>query len=1214
MKKVFSKKTSYAIIAVVLVLSMVGGYFLSDSNRVSAGKKEITAKERILAKRQEVLSSSLKMNTEADENEVVRAIISLKGKSVADTNKVSKYNSKLKSKENKIINNQNSLIKKVEKITGNKVKNQSAYLVNSFSIDATRKQMKKIVKLDGVEKVYEATKYKTTMASAVKEGNVQSQLESEQYGYTGEGTVIAVIDTGVNYRHQDMVLDSGVSTKFTKEQWKEKIKLLGHGTYMTDKVPFGYDYTTGKNECLNKGAYHGYHVSGIASGNGTISGVAKNAQVLGLKVFGDGFGGCYSDDVVAAIEDAVKLGADIINMSLGGDCALLTDEDYMATAVNNATKEGIISCISAGNSGTSAGLVNAANYLDMNDTATVASPSVATSSLSVASADNVVYKNECSTDVIVGKNNIHLNFVDLVGYGFEFDNVKLVNVGYGVNENKKLTVKEKKIKDKIAVVQEGVSTLNDKIYYLSKAGAKGIVIVSEKENIDANVTAKDWFGVPVMLVSSSDGDILKTAAKKKYSYKTVNTEVVKESNSDVHMSYFSSWGPTNELTIKPEIAAPGGKIKAALDGTDNYAVYSGTSMASPFIAGSEAVMLSALKARGIELKGEELVKFLKNSLMNTADPIIDKSTNYPYSVRYQGSGLVDVYGAVDNNVLATCNGDAKVELKEISGVRTFDITLKNYGKTDATYILNNSQIYTNYTENKTSDDGNINVNGIKPVVGAKIIYNMNKVTVPAGQTVTVTANISLAGKMLSNQFVEAFIQFEGQGVQNIGMPVLGFYGDYDAEPIVDKSVYEEGKSFLEEKIDIEALTALADTSSGEYDGILGQEFSKVMDKESNSSTIETKAANKEEIEKCTRKAISCGLVDGKEHNKESAIDVNIGDTVDVPIINSGESTLYRIKANKDIGCTVDFKDISLEPAASVYSEDMELLSNSKMGYTNDQYFPLQFSMKKGTVVYVDIENLSGETGIVKTEFKEEEYDEDNDVEFFEEEAEEKAVTLKENRKMTFKRNDIRTAIFTPKKDSYYTFEFTDIKVPTYIEIYKYIYNNSGEMADCEYLYSGNACGEYSREFKLNKGSQYVISLDNEVSEISKVIAKLKVKASNGDNAYTITEKYNGNNSAFSPNNDDMRDSVAPVVTQLRNAKTIKATVLDSNKNVIKTLASLKDLSKSTYLDLANYGVGSILYSYIIGDQIEWDGTVYNKATGESEVVEDGQYFIQLEIK
>ena len=177
---------------------------------------------------------SVNMNEDGDENETVRAVVSLKKDSVMDTvdDSTTEYSKKLKKQENKILDSQEDIIKKAEKITGNKVVNQTAYLVNSFSIDATRKEMKELAKLSGVEAVYESSTYEPQMDDAVQKTTVAKEWESEEYGYTGEGTVVAVLDTGINYEHQDMVLDEGVKTKYTKEEWEDKIKLLGYGTLL----------------------------------------------------------------------------------------------------------------------------------------------------------------------------------------------------------------------------------------------------------------------------------------------------------------------------------------------------------------------------------------------------------------------------------------------------------------------------------------------------------------------------------------------------------------------------------------------------------------------------------------------------------------------------------------------------------------------------------------------------------------------------------------------------------------------------------------------------------------------------------------------------------------------------------------------------------------------------------------------------------------------
>ncbi|MBQ8042710.1 MAG: S8 family serine peptidase, partial [Clostridia bacterium] len=383
-----NKKIVVSIVLVsVLLMGLLGNVIYSKAGESSS---RLAAISRLQNLRNNTLSKTINININKEKNEIVRAIVVLEEEAVVTSVKgdISEYNSKLKSKEEDIIKEQENIIKKVEKITDNEVVNQSAFLVNSFSIDATSEEMEKIADIDGVESVYEASTFEIQMTDAVKIGKVDNVWEASESGYTGEGTVVAVIDTGVNYSHRDMVLDEGVKTKYTKEEWQEKIKLLGYGKYCSDKVPFGYDYVTGVDECLNTKSFHGYHVSGIAAANGGIEGVAKNAQVLGIKVLGnEGVG--TTDDLVKGIEDSVKLGADIINMSLGYECSVKSDEDYLQEAINKASAEGVVCCIAACNNGTCASNGDNKNIIGTIDTATVGSPSVAKGSLSVASVDNI---------------------------------------------------------------------------------------------------------------------------------------------------------------------------------------------------------------------------------------------------------------------------------------------------------------------------------------------------------------------------------------------------------------------------------------------------------------------------------------------------------------------------------------------------------------------------------------------------------------------------------------------------------------------------------------------------------------------------------------------------------------------------------------------------------------------------------------------------------
>lgn len=1219
MKKFFNKKTLSIVLVLALVAGLFGGYAISKSNKSSASSKEKTVKEKLIAERNSMHNSNLKMLTEASDKEVVRAIITLKAKSVADTNNISEYDSNLKSKEKKIISNQKVLVKKVEKITGNKVVNQTAYLVNSFSIEATRAQMRKIAKLDGVDTVYEASTYKTNMATAVDEGNVRSVWESKDYGYTGEGVVVAIIDTGVNYKHQDMVLDKGVKNKYTKAEWKKKIDLLGYGEYYTEKVPFGYNYADRTEDCLSSNKDHGYHVAGITASNGKVTGVAKNAQVLGMKVFSDSVTGAYTDDIVKAIEDSVKLGADIINMSLGATKTVVTDEDYEQVAVAKATRDGVICCIAAGNEGTSTSINgDDSNQLEMIDNSTVGTPGVSLSALTVASADNISSTKMSTMNAKINDKEETFEYFDFVGHGFDLSSTDMVNVGIGVDADRKNTFNASDVKDKIAVVMRGTSTFNDKMYRLSKAGAKGIILVDYTDVISTNLSCNDWYGVPVIVVGKTTGQMLTTAIENGAKFETIST-AVKTEKLDVRMSSFSSWGTTNEIDIKPEIAAPGGNILAPVDGEDKYATLSGTSMATPFVAGSEALMVNAIKAKGLNLKGENLVMFMKNSLMNTADCITNPDTKLPYSVRKQGAGMVDVYGAVENNVIATTNGDAKVELREVKNGQTFEIKLTNYGKKAASYTLNPTQLYVDYTENDF-ENGKYTY-GIKPVKGAMIKYNVKTVKVPANGSVTVKGKVVIPKTYEKEHFVEGFVSFKGNKVQDLGMPVLGFYGTWGKETIIDKSIYElENASFNGENnaVGLSSATGLVGFGDGELDDYLGRQYAK--EEVTNTAEVnETEAANNLTVSdkaKISRAAVTAGLVDKNAVDISDAVDVQVGDEAELAVVGSGDYGVYKLSTKENIGCKI-YVDSSIQPIIMIYDKDLNVVYSNviESSLTGDQY--VEFSMKKNSKYYVQVYPLQAETGLYNVRFDRADYYASEDLSKVEVETNKTTVTkVKAGAATKVKNNgdNEQTLLFEPKKDGFYTFTIDTDSVITY-SMYEFTKTTFGKPKYVDTVTEGNGFSKIEFEVQLKANSKYAIDLETDTEFItSKEYAVVKVAETDGSSNVKITSTFDGNTNAFSPNGDGVRDGVAPYVTQLRDASEVKVKVLDSNKKTVRTISTYKDSYKlplsliaSGYsaLEFSNYGTGEIL---------NWDGKLYNSDTKAYETAKDGQYYIQLESK
>ncbi|RFT39706.1 hypothetical protein CG398_03875, partial [Bifidobacteriaceae bacterium NR003] len=221
------------------------------------------------------------------------------------------------------------------------------------------------------------------------------QTVFKKHHLDGTGMLVSIIDTGIDPTHQDMKLDASAKQHL-------RLQPTGKGN-TTDKVPAGFNYADENDNFTDSGAeQHGMHVAGIVAANGDeqdspasehhrVDGVAPNAQLLAMKVFSNNpeAHGARDVDIVAAIEDSVKLGADIINMSLGSTNGFAGTSNATSIALKKAREAGSLPVISAGNSGLnfspSGGEDDA---LGKWDDATLGSPSSYPSAFSVASVEN----------------------------------------------------------------------------------------------------------------------------------------------------------------------------------------------------------------------------------------------------------------------------------------------------------------------------------------------------------------------------------------------------------------------------------------------------------------------------------------------------------------------------------------------------------------------------------------------------------------------------------------------------------------------------------------------------------------------------------------------------------------------------------------------------------------------------------------------------------
>lgn len=297
----------------------------------------------------------------------------------------------------------------------------------------------------------------------------------------------------------------------------------------------------------------------------------------------------------------------------------------------------------------------------------------------------------------------------------------------------------------------------------------------------------------------------------------------------------TSWGPRIDLMLKPDVSAPGKNIYSTLNkinGVDTYQYMSGTSMATPVVSAStvlirprvkELVKEPVIKARGIDI-----TSLTKIMLQNTSRPMIDPTTddgkgNYLFaSPRQQGSGLINVERALKNNLIVSykvedslgeMNSYGAVSLKEIkSDKKDFTINIDNPSDRDITVKVSSSKVTTDGEVNKKkldeqykdekSKDGIQNIAEIHPteVKGASISFAQDEITIPARGSFNLGATLNVGEAKEKDKFVEAFINFESKEEKenvkdpqpSLSMPVMGFAGDWNKEPIVDKWAWEEG--------------------------------------------------------------------------------------------------------------------------------------------------------------------------------------------------------------------------------------------------------------------------------------------------------------------------------------------------------------------------------------------------------------------------------------
>jgi subtilisin family serine protease len=604
-----------------------------------------------------------------------------------------------------------------------------------------------IVKLDPIE--LGQVKQQSEQGEAPKENTIPlpgiDALHRDNI--KGNGVKVGVLDTGIDYNHPDL---TDVYKGFRKQEGVDPSKVAPSSVSGWDFVDNDADPMETTPDDWEKAGkpvtpgheyvtYHGTHVSGTiaaqskAEVESPAQGVAPGVDLYVYRVLGP-YGSGYSSGIVGGIDKSVSDGMKVINMSLGAP----TNDPLSAEAiaVNNATLAGVTCVISAGNSGP--------------EEWTLGSPGAAALPITVGASD---FPMSIPVATATVGSETFTNF-KLLGKGYNDKVDTLLNktypvvfVGLGGADD----VKDLDLHGKVALIARGTYALSEKIVNAQKAGAVAAIIYNNIDGDIDNYLASDVGFIPTFRMSKADGERFKAAAENDSITFTNIGSTVTEGN---HLAAFSSRGPVaSSYDIKPDVVAPGVSVystypeyihspEAGIDYSQAYARISGTSMASPHVAGIAALILQAHP----DYKPADV----KAALMNSADKL-----NGDYSVYEVGSGEVDVKEAVQSDISfkvqdSTLTDDGFGGLMTLyyeKGALTFGaaykkdnstntskrtIAVKNRGSQEKTFDISSEFIKPN---TNVSDAGTNNVT----------VTTEPSVTVAAGASTNLTATINLPG-------------------------------------------------------------------------------------------------------------------------------------------------------------------------------------------------------------------------------------------------------------------------------------------------------------------------------------------------------------------------------------------------------------------------------------------------------------------------------------
>jgi len=717
-----------------------------------------------------------------------------------------------------------------------------------------------IANLSAVENISESKTYKPNLesssynpygskATAPDKNYSAIDMNAVNQSKNGQKTMVAILDDSFNVDHE-MFKNIYTDLRYTKSELASIMtgsSFKGKSAaYKDNKIPFYYSYGT-QNTNMNftgNSVFHGTHVAGIVGANNTFNGIVPNAQLALMKVTNSS--GDFTDSAILnALNDCALLKVDSINMSFGNAILDFEITSSYQSIFDKLENLGVSTNCAAGNdSRESFDLLPYQNLTTSNVETGLLGQNASPNSVTTVGALNITgdltiktsFATKSGTPFRVRDNIVDHDFVEdttnkeqyyddiMPFYEFVKDGETSATLDYEVvpNLGNEADYSGIDVNGKIALISRGSLSFVEKIRNAVKHGASGVLIYN-------NVGATDQVGYfnlagletkyyrPAGYISSTDGELLKNQSIKQI-------VVAKEMSAD-----YSSDGSTTNLSLKPDISAPGTQVYSGIglnSSIKKYAYYDGTSMATPNYSGALAYALSN-KTFSDENARDAYKLSLTMRAMSSANVLFEPN-GAPYSPRKVGAGEVDCAGIINSDVYLEGNvaGKAKIELKNNSEIASGKVNLDVKTHNDSSSTKNYKATLYVCAPALTSVDnifGNLSKTVYQNEKDVLLKTSVSNVSIPAGEsslnfsTTIDESNKEYLKNFENGTYLEGYVVLTSlSGEEDLSIPYMGFYGDYSTESAVEPFSFEKDTSKIYSSDLLNNLASLRGFSNANY--------------------------------------------------------------------------------------------------------------------------------------------------------------------------------------------------------------------------------------------------------------------------------------------------------------------------------------------------------------------------------------------------------------